>query len=139
MDGGRAIRAFFAAVQAELVETEAAIVDIATPVEDALSKLEQATGWLAQNGFANPDEAGGAAADYLRIFALTSLGWMWVKMAKTAQKKLAEGADGLAPYYEAKLKTARFFVQKMLPEAGGRFKSLTAGCKLMMEMDVEQF
>jgi alkylation response protein AidB-like acyl-CoA dehydrogenase len=139
MEGGRAIRAFFAAVQAELVETEAAIADIAAPVEDALSKLEQATGWLAQNGFANPDEAGGAATDYLRIFALTSLGWMWVKMAKTAQKKLAEGAEGLAPYYEAKLMTARFFVQKMLPEAGGRFKSLTAGSKLVMEMDVEQF
>jgi alkylation response protein AidB-like acyl-CoA dehydrogenase len=139
MNGGRAIRAFFAAAQAELVEAEAALADIVAPVEEALSKLEQATAWLAQHAFANPEEAGGAAADYLRIFALVSLGWMWAKMAKTAQKKLTEGADGLDSYYDAKLKTARFFVQKMLPEAGGRFRSLTAGCKSMMEFEVEQF
>jgi alkylation response protein AidB-like acyl-CoA dehydrogenase len=139
MNGGRAVRAFFLAMQAELLEADAALADIVAPVEEALSKLEQATAWLAQHAFANPDEAGGAATDYLRIFALASLGWMWVKMAKVAQQKLTEGANGLAPYYDAKLKTARFFAQKMLPEAESRFKSLTAGCKLMMEMDAEQF
>jgi alkylation response protein AidB-like acyl-CoA dehydrogenase len=139
MNGGRAVRAFFAAAQAELVEADFELADIVAPVEDALSKLEQATAWLAQHAFADPDEAGGASTDYLRIFALVALGWMWVKMAKAAQKKLADGADGLAPYYDAKLKTARFFAQKVLPEAGSRFRSLTAGCKIMMEMDAEQF
>jgi alkylation response protein AidB-like acyl-CoA dehydrogenase len=139
MNGGRAVRAFFAAAQAELVEADFELADIVAPVEDALSKLEQSTAWLAQHAFANADEAGGAATDYLRIFALVGLGWMWVKMAKAAQKKLTEGADGLAPYYDAKLKTARFFAQKMLPDAGSRFKSLTAGCKIMMEMNAEQF
>ncbi len=139
MNAGRAVRAFFLAMQAELLEAEASLADIVAPVEEALSKLEQATAWLAQHAFANPDEAGGAATDYLRIFALASLGWMWVKMAKVAQKKLAEGANGSAAYYDAKIKTARFFAQKMLPEAGSRFRSLTAGSKTMMELDAEQF
>jgi hypothetical protein len=141
LEGGRPVRSFFAALQAELEEAKAepALADIAGFLGEAFSKLQQATAWLAQNGFANPDEAGGAATDYLRIFALVTLGWMWLKMARVAQRRLREGANGLEAYYDGKIKTARFFAQKMLPEAGSRFKSLTAGCKTMMEMDVEQF
>ena len=139
-DGGRAVRAFFAAVQAELEEAkaDAALSDLSGPLADALNKLQQATGWLAQHGLANPDEAGGAATDYLRMFALVSLGWMWLKIARAARRKIG-AADGMAQYYDAKIKTARFFGQKVLPEVGSRFQSLMAGSKDMMEMDVEQF
>ena len=139
--GGRSVRAFFALIQADLDEAKAdpALDVIAKPLGDAVAKLQQATMWLAQNAMANPDEAGGAATDYLRIFALVSLGWMWLKMARAAQGR-ARSADGLSPqFYDAKLKTAAFFAQKMLPEVDGRFKSLTAGSKVMMEMAVEQF
>ena len=59
-------------------------------------------------------------------------------MSRTAHAKIG-AADGLAQYDDAKLKTAAFFAQKMLPEVDSRFKSLTAGSKVMMEMDVEQF
>ena len=90
--------------------------------------------------FANPDEAGGAATDYLRIFALVSLGWMWLKMVRAPQRRIALGANGLAPqFYDAKLKTAAFFAQKMLPEVDSRFKSLTAGAEPMMALTAEQF
>ncbi|MGO9485927.1 MAG: acyl-CoA dehydrogenase C-terminal domain-containing protein [Rhodomicrobium sp.] len=139
-NGGRAVRTFFAMVQADLdsAKSEPALESIAKPLADAANKLQQATMWLAQNGLANPDEAGGAATDYLRIFALVSFGWMWLKAARAAHPK-AGSADGTAQYYDAKLKTAVFFAQKMLPEVDSRFKSLTAGSKTMMEMDVEQF
>jgi alkylation response protein AidB-like acyl-CoA dehydrogenase len=138
--GGRAVRAFFGMIQAELdaAKPEPALESIAKPLADALNKLQQATMWLAQHGLSNPDEAGGAATDYLRMFALVSLGWMWLKMSRTAQAKMAS-ADGLEQYYDAKLKTAAFFAQKMLPDVDSRFKSLTAGSKIMMEMAVEQF
>jgi alkylation response protein AidB-like acyl-CoA dehydrogenase len=139
-DGGRPVRSFFASVQADIEEAKAepALADIAGPLNDAFAKLQQATAWLAQHGFANPDEAGGAATDYLRIFALVSLGWMWLKMARAAHLKAAS-ADSMAEYYDAKIKTARFFAQKMLPEASSRYQSLTAGSKVMMEMAAEQF
>jgi alkylation response protein AidB-like acyl-CoA dehydrogenase len=140
-DGGRMIRGFFATLQAEIEQAKAepALSDISVPLEDAFNKLQQATAWLAQNGFANPDEAGGAATDYLRMFALVSLGWMWLRMARVARVKLDEASNAQASYYDGKLKTARFFAQKMLPEVDSRFKSLTSGCKVMMEMAVEQF
>jgi alkylation response protein AidB-like acyl-CoA dehydrogenase len=140
-DGGRAVRAYFAALQSELedAKADASVAGIAGPLGEAFDKLQQATGWLAQNGFANPDEAGGAASDYLRIFALVSLGWMWLKMARAAQRKIAGGANGSGAFYDGKIKTAHFFAQKMLPEVGSRFQSLTAGSKVMMEMTAEQF
>ena len=140
-DGGQAIRSFFTKMQTDLEEAkaDATLAALATPLADAHNKLQRATGWLAQNGLANPDEAGGAATDYLRILALVSLGWMWLKIARAAQQKLASGANGTQAYYDAKLKTARFFMQKMLPEVGSRFESLTAGSAVMMEMPADQF
>jgi alkylation response protein AidB-like acyl-CoA dehydrogenase len=140
-DGGRPVRAYFEAVQRDIEEAKAdpSLAEIAGPLGDAFNKLQQATGWLAQNGFSNPDEAGGAATDYLRIFALVSVGWMWLKMARAAHRRIGEGANGRAAFYDAKIKTARFFAQKMLPEAGSRFQSMTAGSTTMMEMAVEQF
>jgi alkylation response protein AidB-like acyl-CoA dehydrogenase len=138
--GGRAVRTFFGMVQADLdaAKGDTALEVIAKPLGDAVGKLQQATMWLAQNGLSNPDEAGGAATDYLRIFALVSLGWMWLKMARSAQGK--GSADGLSPqFYEAKLKTAAFFAQRMLPEVDSRLKMLTSGCKIMMELAVDQF
>ena len=140
-NGGRAIQQFFATVKAELEQAKAdpSLSEVAAPLEDAFGKLQQATFWLAQKGFANPDEVGGAATDYLRIFGLVCLGWMWLKMRKVAQQKLSAGADGMEAFCDAKIKTSRFFAQKMLPEADARFKSLTAGAEPMMALTAEQF
>ena len=55
--------------------------------------MQQATGTIAQKGLVNPDEAGAASSPYLRMFALVAIGFMWLKMAKVAKKKLAEGSD----------------------------------------------
>jgi alkylation response protein AidB-like acyl-CoA dehydrogenase len=140
-EGGRSVRSFFAAVEAEVdaVKTEPALAELAGPLEEAFVKLQKATDWLAQNGSANPDELGGASTDYLRIFALVCLGWMWLKMACAAHRKLQEGAGGLTSYYDGKIKTALFFAKRMLPEVDSRFKSLAAGCACMMDMEAGQF
>jgi len=140
-NGGAAVRAFFAMIQAEIEETltDHDIADIAAALEEAFAKLQQATAWLAQHAFANPDEAGGAATDYLRIFALVTIGWIWLKTARVAQAKLKEGGEAAPEIYDGKLKTARFFAAKVLPEVEGRFRILTGGCKPMMDMADEQF
>ena len=90
-NGGRAIQQFFATMQADLEQAKAdpSLAEITAPLDDAFGKLQQATFWLAQNGFANPDEVGGAATDYLRIFGLVCLGWMWLKMRRWRSKSLA--------------------------------------------------
>jgi alkylation response protein AidB-like acyl-CoA dehydrogenase len=141
---GRLLRRFFHPMQAELTQAmeDDAVSEFAIPLYKAFSKLQQATGTIAAKGFSKPEEAGAASTDYLRIFGLVALGWMWLKMVKVAQAKLAEGGadvEGRQSFFDAKVKTARFFMEKMLPDVDARFKSLMSGGQSMMDMAVDQF
>ena len=90
------------------------------------------------NGLANPDEAGAASTDYLHLFGLVTFAYMWALMAETAQAKLANGAAG-DPFYENKLKTGRYFVDRMLPDTGALVSKIKAGADSMMALDAEAF
>ena len=69
-----------------LVENgDPALMPFVGPVKRGLDALQQATMWLAQHGLANPNDAGAAAADYLRLMGIVVVGWMWARMAKVAQ------------------------------------------------------
>src|SRR5204863_6242679 len=114
-DGGRALQSFFGEVQAYIKEHgDEAMKPYVGPLGVALGHLQQATMWLMQNAMAKPDNAGAAASDYLNLFGLCALGYMWCRMAETAQAKLAAGAS--AERMKAKLVTGRYFVERMLPE-----------------------
>ncbi len=102
----------------------------------AFAKLQQATAWLAQAGLADPEEAGAAATDFLRLFALTALAYMWCRMAEIAlEKKTGDEAA----FYEAKLAAARFFMARLLPETNSLFTMLTAGKSTLMALPAEAF
>ena len=140
MHMGRLLRRFFHPLGAEL---EAAMEDPATAemagqLAKAYGRLQQATAWIAQKGMGNPDEAGAASADYLRLFALVAVGWMWMRMAKAAAAKLPT-ANGNAAFYDAKLKTAAFFYARILPETSSLFAAIMSGAKPMMAMTADQF
>ena len=104
------------------------------PFAKALGRLQQATAWLAQAGLKDPTEGGAAASDYLRLFALTALAFMWVRMAKAALAR--SGEDEFA---RTKLATARFYMAKVLPETGALFQSLMSGAKPLMELEAAAF
>lgn len=79
------------------------------------AKLQRATNWLVEKGLENFDNAGAASTDYLHLFGLTCFAHMWAKMAKSAAAKVAEGATD--PVYATKLVTAKYFVERWLPDA----------------------
>jgi alkylation response protein AidB-like acyl-CoA dehydrogenase len=139
---GRSLRRFFHPV-GKFLEDNAAdpvLAEFIGPVAKALGKLQQATVTVASKGMANPDEAGAASSDYLRMFALVAMGFMWAKMAKVAVEKLADGSGTLGrDYYEARLHTARFFMTRILPEAEMRFRQVMAGAKPLMDVPVGAF
>ena len=94
-DGGRAVMAFFNEVGAFIKENGAdAMKPYVAPLGGALGQLQQATMWFAQHGLAKPDNAGAGSTDYMHMFGLVALGYMWAQMAKVAQEKLAAGANG---------------------------------------------
>jgi butyryl-CoA dehydrogenase len=77
----------------------------------------------------NPDQAGAGAVEYLHLFGYTALGYLWARMAKVALAKRG-GED--AAFYDAKLATARFYMQRLLPRSGALFATLMAGSETMM-------
>lgn len=93
--------------------------------------------WLMQNGMQNPDNAGAASTDYLHLFGLTALAYMWALMARTAQTKIASGdAD---PFHAAKLTTGRYYAERILPDTAGHLAKLKTGAATMMELPAEAF
>jgi butyryl-CoA dehydrogenase len=132
---GRYLRRFFHPVRAFL-EVEAmnpALAEFVGPTAKAFERLQRATAWLGQESLKNPDQAGAAATDYLHLFGYTAFAYLWTRMAKVAQEKLAAGASGEEKaFYEAKVATARFYVQRMLPASSARFAQVMSGSEPIM-------
>jgi len=136
-DGGRAMQAFFGEAQGYIkTHGDDAMKPYVGPLAAALGHLQQATMWLMQNAMAKPDNAGAGAADYLGLFGLCALGYMWCRMAEAAQAKLAAGAD---ERMKAKLVTGRFFMERMLPETATHLARIQAGAASTMELPAEAF
>jgi acyl-CoA dehydrogenase len=95
--------------------------------------------WLMQNAMQKPDNAGAASTDYMHLFGLLALGYMWAQMAKAAQAKLAEGANGASSFYENKLTTARFFMERVMPETGAHLARISSGADAMMALPADAF
>ncbi|WP_315757607.1 MULTISPECIES: acyl-CoA dehydrogenase C-terminal domain-containing protein [unclassified Bradyrhizobium] len=138
-DGGRAVMAFFAEVGSFAKEQGGndAMKPFVAPLSTALGHLQQATTWLMQNAMTKPDNAGAAATDYMHLFALVTFGYMWAKMAKVAQDKIAAGDS--SPYLTTKLVTGRFFMERVIPETAAHLARLQAGCATVMELPAEAF
>ena len=139
-DGGRAIRAFFEVVGRDIADAKQAgdPAGVAAALEPALQDLQAATMWLAQNGMADPNNAGAGAYAYMDLMGLVSLGWMWLKMAAASQRALDQGAAD-EPFHDAKLITARFYAQRELPLSGGLRKKIEAGAETLMKIPAEVF
>jgi len=139
-EGGRAVRAFFALVGGDIGDAKAAgdPAGVAGALEPAVADLQAATMWLAQNGVADPDNAGAAAYPYMDLMGLVALGWMWLKMAAAAQRALDGGAEH-RPFHEAKLTTARFYALRELPLSTALRKKIEAGAETLMKIPAEAF
>ncbi|MES2728877.1 MAG: acyl-CoA dehydrogenase C-terminal domain-containing protein [Pseudomonadota bacterium] len=137
---GRLLRRFFHPVAAfiDVHMDDGDMAPYVLPLAKAFGKLQQATGLIAQKGLKNPVEAGAASSDYLRQFALVALAFIWARMAKTALTALAEGT-GESAFYEAKLQTAAFFFDRMLPETEFRFRALSSGAGNLMSLPESAF
>ena len=139
-DGGRAVRSFFELLSRDIAEAKAAgdPAGVAAALEPALQDLQAATMWLAQNGMADPDNAGAGAYPYMDLMGLVSLGWMWLKMAAVSRRMLSDGSEDKA-FHENKLVTAQFYAQRELPLSGALRKKIEAGAETLMKIPAEAF
>ncbi len=140
-DGGRAIQAFFKLVDDEIAaaKDDAAIGDIAAKLAKAVGEQKAATMWFLQNGMANPNNVGAGAFNYLGLMGIVCVGLMWLRMARIAAHKLAEGGEEDKAFYEAKLTTAHYFADRLMPEAGALRRMIEGGSDALMALPAEAF
>jgi len=86
----------------------------------------------------NPDAAGAAAVDYLMYSGYVTLAYFWARMAVLARQKIV-AADGDVSFYEAKLMTARFYFDRILPRTRAHKKSMLTGPENLMTMPEDMF
>ncbi len=134
-DGGLPHR-FFALVRQELQAAAGSpgMDEIVKPVQDALARLEKTTRQMQERA-GDAAETGAAATDYLRFLALVSFGWMWVRMAARAR----EAGDAAGPLHRRKIKVARFFVERMLPQTIALETAIAHGAGSLMDLENEAF
>jgi butyryl-CoA dehydrogenase len=112
--------------------------EFVAPLGKAFDRLQRATLTIAERGLRRPDEAGAAAHDYLRLMGLVAQGYMWTRMARLAQDALDRGTNEPL-FYQSKLATARFFVQRILPQSSSLFAAIMAGGRVISEFDEQAF
>ncbi|MCB1649792.1 MAG: acyl-CoA dehydrogenase C-terminal domain-containing protein [Pseudomonadales bacterium] len=107
-------------------------------LRSVLGTVQEASQWLRERGAEDADEIGAASVPYLRLVTLLLYTFMWARMVSAAERALAAGAPDAA-FYEAKLKTARFFVERVLPGGAALLVEIRAGAASVMAMDADQF
>ncbi len=139
-DGGRAVMAFFKEVDGFLADNaeDEALKPFTGPLRRAREDLQKATMWFMANAMGKPDNAGAGATDYMHLFGLVGLGYMWGRIAKAAVAKRAEG-NGVAERMDAKLVAGRFFMERTLPETATRLARIAAGADTVMALPTEMF
>lgn len=140
LNGGRAVMALFKEIGdfCEENRSDENLAAYTKSLKKGLNDLQASTMWFMQNAMAKPDNAGAGSTDYMHLFGLVVLGYMWAKMAKAANDNLTAGS-GDADYYKNKLMTGRFYMEKVMPETALRKARIETGADSLMEMAAEAF
>lgn len=135
MHTGRFLRQFFHPIYDFLQEHQAheQWAEFIGPLAKSFERLQKACLTIAGRGLANPEEAGAAATDFLSLMGHTALAYLWTKAAMIATARLEKNPGDL--FYQGKLETARFYMQKVLPRTSALFATLMAGSKTVMSLE----
>ena len=124
----------FCQAQAENAALEEFIKPLAT-LNKEWGELTMAIGMKAM---ANREEVGAASVDYLMYSGYACLAYFWAKMAHTAQQALASGTTEEG-FYQAKIQTAQFYYQRLLPRAQMHKACIESGADNLLAMKEEDF
>jgi alkylation response protein AidB-like acyl-CoA dehydrogenase len=114
------------------------LTPMATELGKRLDQWGKLTMELGGAAMKDREEVGAAAADYLAFSGYVCLGWCWLAAAGVAAKKLADGAPD-ADFYKAKLVTARFYFDRILPRCDAHAAAARAGAAGLMQLPADHF
>jgi hypothetical protein len=136
-NGGRGVFQVFTDIEefCSAHEAEEDMKPFVAGLQSAGAQLREGTMWLMQNGMSNFDNAGAASHDYLHLFGLAMFAMMWAQMAKAALDRKNSGDA----FYTDKLATARYFFERVLPDATAHLAKVKTGAGPVMALKAEAF
>ncbi|MBX9459474.1 MAG: acyl-CoA dehydrogenase C-terminal domain-containing protein [Rhizobium sp.] len=139
-NGGRAVMAVFKEIGdfCEDNRGDERLAPYTKAIKKGLNDLQASTMWFMSNAMAKPDNAGAGATDYMHLFGVVILGFMWGKSAKAALERI-EAGDSRTDFLNNKLVTAMFFMERLMPETALRKARIEAGADSVMALDAAAF
>jgi hypothetical protein len=137
LKGGAVVKdllTLMAATDSWLARYPVEMVTIRSNFDRALTKLVDATMWIMKHGASNPQDALAGSVAYLRMFGITVGGWLLARQALAAREAIDGGVDDPG-FYEAKIATARFYAEQILPLTLGLNDVVQAGSETVMGFD----
>ncbi len=138
MHTGRLLKSFFHEVK-EFLEKSSFnynLNDFTPHLTKSFGRLQKVTSFLASKGLANPNEAAGASVDYLKMFSLVAIGYIWTRYADISQNKLNDDPEN---FYKAKIESGKYYMTKILPETGSLMSSILSGASYYNDYDDDFF
>ncbi|MHC6225898.1 acyl-CoA dehydrogenase C-terminal domain-containing protein [Pseudomonas sp. X10] len=130
-DGGQALAGFAAEIRAFCASAPL----YREPLLQALAQLESTTEWLRGQAGIDANLVSASAVEYLHLFGYVAYAYMWARMAALAQNRQAEEPA----FYSAKLASAAFYFQRLLPRVLTLQASIQAGSESLYGLAAEQF
>jgi acyl-CoA dehydrogenase len=134
-DGGAAVGALIGEMRQTVAEVAAAAPSSPLAalgrLAEAVGDLERATRWLLDNGRATPGAVLAVAVPYLHLVGTVCGGWMMARAALAAARLLASDSPD-ADFLEAKIATARFYCEHVLPQAAALSLTVTQGSSAVL-------
>jgi alkylation response protein AidB-like acyl-CoA dehydrogenase len=121
-----------------LVSAGGELSDIGAALQRSVDAASDACQWILDNAEQSRDVAGAAGVNFMLLLGYVCGGWVMGMAALKASEKLAAGTGDTA-FLKAKLITAKFYCEHLLPRAGACLESVKAGPQSMMDMPVELF
>ena len=140
-DGGAALRQMIEEMDATVAECLAGgsvLQLIGKSLQEAVMAVRESLQWLLSNAKAEPANAGAVSYHFLMLLGTVTGGWQLARSALAAQRHLSAGSAD-AEFYSAKLLTARFYAEQIMPRATAHRRSIEAGGETMMAFTLEQF
>jgi acyl-CoA dehydrogenase len=135
-DGGAAARVAIAAMREALTALDGAeVAPIRVALTDAIALLERAVAWVVDMSATDPRVVAAGAVPFLKLFGVVAGGWQMGRAAQIAQARLAAGDNSDPGFYRAKLATARFYADHVLPQAHGLAHAAMHGASSVLAAD----
>ena len=106
------------------------------PLSKAVANWQKNTIRLSLKARKNRDVVGSASVDYLMYSGYITMAYFWAQMAQAAYEKLATDVEN-RDFYRAKIKTAEFYFERMLPRTKSLATTMMADPKTLMQLDEE--